>query len=71
MTNTKMLQEKIQESGYKLRFIAKKIGLTYQGFLKKSRNETEFKAREIQGLKELLNLTDSERDAIFFAEDVD
>jgi len=60
-----MLQEKIQESGYKLRFIAKKIGLTYQGFLKKSRNETEFKASEIQGLKELLHMTDDERDAIF------
>lgn len=66
MTDTKALREKIDASGYKLRFIAKKIGITYQGFLKKINNETEFKASEIQGLKELLKLTDEERDKIFF-----
>lgn len=66
MTNTALLREKIDESGYKLRFVAKKIGITYQGFLKKINNESEFKASEIQGLKELLNLTDEERDKIFF-----
>lgn len=53
MTNTALLREKIDESGYKLRFVAKKIGITYQGFLKKINNESEFKASEIQGLKEL------------------
>lgn len=57
----------IDKSGYKLRFIASKLGITYQGFLRKINNETEFKASEIQGLKELLNLTDKERDEIFFA----
>lgn len=71
MTNANLLREKIDESGYKLRFIAKKIGITYQGFLKKVNNETEFKASEIQKLKELLNLTDEERDNIFFALNVD
>lgn len=60
MTNTALLREKIDESGYKIRFVAKKIGITYQGFLKKINNESEFKASEIQGLKELLNLTDEE-----------
>ena len=33
MTNTELLREKIDQSGYKLRFIAKKIGITYQGLL--------------------------------------
>lgn len=66
MTNTNLLREKIDDSGYKLRFIAGKLGITYQGFLKKINNETEFKATEIQNLKELLNLTDEERDKIFF-----
>ena len=47
MTNTALLRKKIDESGYKLRFIAKQIGITYQGFLKKINNETEFKAKEI------------------------
>ena len=53
MTNTTMLRSKIEEPGYKLRFIAKQLGITYQGFLKKINNETEFKASEIQGLKGL------------------
>ena len=38
MTDTIALREKIKESGYKLVFIANKIGLTYQGFLKKLNN---------------------------------
>lgn len=71
MTNTTLLREKIDESGYKLRFIAKQIGITYAGFLKKINNETEFKASEIQGLKDLLNLTDEERDKIFFTLNVE
>ncbi len=66
MTNTNLLRKKIDESGYKLRFIASKLGITYQGFLKKITNETEFKASEMQILRELLNLTDSEFKQIFF-----
>lgn len=66
MTNTKFLRSKIDESGYKLRYIAKQLGITYQGFLKKIKNETEFKASEIQVLCELLHLTEAERNAIFF-----
>ena len=71
MTNTTLLRRKIDESGYKLIFIAEKCGLTYQGFMKKVNNETEFKASEIQTLKELLNLTTEEVNAIFFAVHVD
>ena len=56
MTNTALLRKKIDESGYKLRFIAKQIGITYQGFLKKINNETEFKAKEIMILCDLLKI---------------
>lgn len=66
MTNTNLLRKKIDESGYKLRFIASKLGITYQGFLKKINNETEFKASEMQILRELLNLMDAEFEQIFF-----
>ena len=38
MTNTELLREKIDQSGYKLRFIAKKIGITYQGLLNKTQS---------------------------------
>ena len=67
MTNTLLLRQKLEESGYRLNFIAEKIGLTYQGFLKKVNNESEFRASEILGLQDLLKLTDHERDLIFFA----
>ena len=66
MTNSKLLRQKIDESGYKLQFVAEKCGLTYYGFMKKVNNESEFKASEIAILKELLHLTDSETDQIFF-----
>lgn len=66
MTNTELLRHKIDSSGYKLRFIAGKIGLTYQGFLKKISGESEFKASEIQGLSALLSLSQTEREQIFF-----
>lgn len=67
MTNTVLLRQKIDESGYKLHFIAKRIGITYQGFLKKINNETEFKATEIQVLCDLLKIDIREKEAIFFA----
>lgn len=71
MTNKALLREKIDESGYKLRFIAKKIGITYQGFLKKINNESEFKASEIMILCDLLKIDIQEKELIFFTADVD
>lgn len=67
MTNTELLREKINASGYKLQFVAEKCGLTYFGLMKKVNNETEFKASEIKALKDLLNLTDDDATKIFFA----
>lgn len=71
MTDTKLLRNKIDESGYKLRFIAKKLGITYQGFLNKITNESEFKASEIQTLCELLNIDIQQKEVIFFTSNVD
>lgn len=71
MTNTQMLRERIDASGLKLRYIASYLGITYQGFLKKMNNATEFKASEIRGLHDLLHLSRDDRDAIFFAPDVE
>ena len=71
MTNSVLLRQKINECGYKLVFVAAKCGLTYYGFLKKMNNETEFKVGEVASLKALLQLTDAEVGAIFFAENVD
>mgnify|MGYP000850788137 CR=1 FL=1 len=70
MTNSKLLRDILQESGYKLLYAANACGLTYAGFLNKLNNETEFKASEIGALKKLLQLTDAEINAIFFAPEV-
>ncbi len=66
MTDVKLLQEKIDQSGYKVRFIAEKVGITYQGLRKKMQNKSEFKVSEIQTLCRLLDLSEQEREAIFF-----
>ena len=71
MTDTARLREKIEESGYRLGFIADKLGVSYQGFLNKLNNQTEFKASEIQCLCDLLHLKAREKEAIFFARKVD
>lgn len=67
MTNTELLRRKMEESGYKFRYIAEKAGLSYQGFLNKLENKREFKASEIHAICELLGITESERSLIFFA----
>ena len=69
MTNTNLLIQKINDSGYKRSYIAKAIGLksTY-GLSKKINNETEFKASEINALCEILKIDSAEeKEAIFFA----
>ena len=71
MTDEKLLRAKIDEHGLKLRFVAAKCGLFYQGFLNKITNQSEFTVPEIQALRELLNLSRDEVDEIFFAIEVD
>lgn len=72
MTNTKLLREKIEESGLKLKHVAEKTGLTYQGLWNKIENKNEFTTSEIVALCEVLNITSlKERESIFFAKAVD
>ncbi len=66
MTNSELLKQRMDDSGYKLRFIAEKIGLSYQGMMNKVNNKHEFTVSEIQGLCTLLNISQSEREEIFF-----
>lgn len=67
MTNAALLKAKIDASGYKMKYVADRIGLTYQGFLNKIRNKTDFTAPEIKGLCELLHIKTEEMEQIFFA----
>lgn len=66
MTDTKELRQRIKDSGLKLNWIAKRCGLSYQGFLNKVDNKTDFTAPQILILKELLNLKPKEVESIFF-----
>lgn len=71
MINSSLLRKKIDDSGFKIRFVAKRAGMSYQSLLNKLNNRSEFRVAEIKKLCDLLNLTDDERNNIFFATCVD
>ena len=66
MVNTKLLNEAIDRTGLKRYALAKQLGLSRTGLNLKIEGVNEFKGSEIQGLKIILNLSDQERDDIFF-----
>lgn len=71
MTDSEALSKAIENSGLKLTFIANKLELSREGFYKKLNNQTEFKASEIVKLQDTLNLSNKERDKIFFTNKVE
>lgn len=71
MTDSEALSKAIENSGLKLTFIANKLELSREGFYKKLNNQTEFKASEIVKLQDILNLSNNERDKIFFTNKVE
>ncbi len=71
MTDSEALNKVIENSGLKLTFIARALKLSREGFYKKLNNQTEFKASEIVKMQEILNLSNEQRDKIFFANQVE
>ena len=67
MTNTNLLEQYIEGSGYKKGFIAKQLGITAYAFALKANNKSEFKASEIETLCNLLKIGAKDKEAIFFA----
>lgn len=68
MTNTKLLQECIANSGLKVAYIARQIGLSRGGLWRKICNKSAFNQYEIEGLCSLLGIkTLREKENIFFA----
>lgn len=63
--NTKLLQQKIKDSGLKMGFIAEKLGRSRQALSDKIQGKTEFLSSEIRILCELLHLSDDDRRLIF------
>lgn len=69
MTNTKLLNELIEQSGLKKAFIASKLGLTPVGLYNCINGKSEFKASQINTLCYLLRIDDLKlKEAVFFAE---
>ena len=71
MTNTALLRQKIDSSGYKVIYLAEKVGLTPQGFYKKLKDGSDWTFTQVMILKELLHLTKEEVNAIFFNSEVE
>ena len=71
MTNTTLLKQKIDASGYKVIYLAERVGLTPQGFYKKLKDGSEWTFSQVMVLKELLHLSKEEVDRIFFNEKVE
>ncbi len=68
MTNTALLQERIDNSGLKRSAILQATGIkAYSTLRMKVKNESEFTANEIQTLCDILRINTGDRDAIFFA----
>ena len=57
--------------GYTASKLAHELGVTNATLSYKIRGKREFRLREAQAIKKILGLTSEERDAIFFAPDVD
>lgn len=71
MTDSNMLKMYIKKSGYKVCYIAERLGITYQGLLNKINNKSEFKQSEIVELTRLLSIDSESKEKIFFTESVD
>lgn len=72
MTNTELLKNAISDSGLKIETILKLLGMkSYATLRSRIAGETEFTASEISALSDILNLSNAERDKIFFACDAE
>lgn len=67
MTDTELLNQLIDESGLKRKYIAEQLNLSAYGLAKKINNENEFRPSEIETLCNLLGIKSlKKRMQIFF-----
>lgn len=67
MTRKEILQQKIDDSGLKIGAICNALGIkSYATFRARMADPTSFSAKEIIILMELLNLSEEDRNRIFF-----
>ena len=66
MSDMAALEAKIEASGLKRAFVAEQLGVSGQTLRSKLQGAFEFKASEIKTLTDLLRLTKTEMEHIFF-----
>lgn len=72
MTNTALLEDLIQASGYRKSYIAKVLGISVNCLTSKIQGRYEFKPSEISALCDLLHIDDlALKEQVFFAPKVD
>lgn len=71
MTDTTALRACIIRAGHTVKTLAEELGISVCSLSYKLNNKREFRPSEIVAIKNILNLTPNERDAIFFADNVD
>ena len=69
--NLQKLKDKIAEKGLLNNFIAEKIGINKSTFSLKINGDRKFTIDEFKNLCTLLNISNEERNSIFFEDDVD
>lgn len=63
MANTRLIEEYIRDSGYKLRHVARALNISESALHSKLQGQTQFKLNEAENLSAMLGMTMSERDA--------
>ncbi len=71
MTDSTALREIIKSKGIKYVYIAQELGITPYCLQRKIDNDNDFKGKEIAAISQILALSNQQRDAIFFAQNVD
>ena len=71
MTETLEIKKIIRMKGFTLDTLSKKIGISRTSLSYKINNIVEFNAQEIKHIQKILELSNEQRDHIFFAEAVD
>lgn len=71
MTDTLEIKKIIRMKGFTLDTLSKKIGISRTSLSYKINNIVEFNAQEIKHIQKILELSNEQRDHIFFTEAVD
>lgn len=71
MTDLKALRERMTDSGMTVKAIAMKSGILRETLYNRLNGKSEFSASEMLSLSDVLRLSPEERDAIFFAREVE